>query len=142
MGDIYCKRSLYGSGLIQATNNLAINSTTINDEVKIAIFGGSSLDNYWIIGRNSFEVGSTNLVFGNNTRAIVMQLNQNADITIPKRLDVGENAYLTMLQVNQDAYFVNNVCIKSVNVNDVYEKTSYTRYGRYLWFYIGNKGGK
>ena len=102
-GEVYCKRSL------ESTNNLGIKATTINDESKITIFGGTNLNNYWIIGRNSFAVGSNNLVFGNNTRAVVMQLNQNGDITIPKRLDVGENAYITTLQVNQDTFFVGNV---------------------------------
>ena len=42
-GDIYCKRSL------ESTSNFSIKATTINDEAKIAIFGGSSLNNYWII---------------------------------------------------------------------------------------------
>ena len=50
-----------------------------------------------------------------------MQLNQNGDITIPKRLDVGENAYITTLQVNQDAYFVGSVFLNGVNINTLYQ---------------------
>jgi hypothetical protein len=45
-GDIYCKKDIALD--IQATNNFSIKATTINDEAKIAIFGGSSLNNYWI----------------------------------------------------------------------------------------------
>jgi hypothetical protein len=68
------------------------------------------------------NVGTNNLVFGNNTKAIVMQLNQNGDITISKQLTVGENAYITTLQVNQNAYFVGEVELKGVNINDIYQK--------------------
>ena len=127
-GEVYRKRSL------ETTNNFSIKATTQNDEANIAIFGGSSLNNYWIIGRNSFNVGTYNLVFGNNTRAIVMQLNQNGDITIPKQITVGENAYITTLQVNANSYLVGDVFLTSnnVNINDIYsKKTIYTRYGRY-----------
>jgi hypothetical protein len=80
------------------------------------------------IGRNSFAVGSNNLVFGNNTRA-------SRYATKPKwryydtktAYDVGENAYITTLQVNQDAYFVSNVFIKSVNINDIYQSKTVDR---------------
>ena len=80
-GDIYGKRS------IEATNNLTIKASTANTETKLAIFGGASIGNYWIIGQNSFGVGADNLVFGNSATAVVMQLNQNRDISIPKKND-------------------------------------------------------
>ena len=78
-GDIYCKRSF------EATNSLSIKASAVNTETEIAIFGGSAVGNYWIIGQSSFGVGADNLVFGNSASAVVMRLDQNGDMTIPKK---------------------------------------------------------
>ena len=50
-----------------------------------------------------------------------MRLDQNGDITISKQLTVSENAYITTLQVNQNSYFVGNVFLNNVNINDIYQ---------------------
>jgi hypothetical protein len=84
-GDVYCKRNLYMTGVVESYNALTIKATAANTETKIAIFGGASVGNYWIIGQNSFGVGADNLVFGNSTTAVVMRLDQNGDITISKK---------------------------------------------------------
>ena len=81
-GDVYCKRNLYTTGVVESSNALTIKATAANTETKIAIFGGSSVGNYWIIGQNSFNVGANDLVIGNSASGVVMQLNQNTDITI------------------------------------------------------------
>ena len=118
-GDIYCKRS------VEATNSLSIKATAANSETKIAIFGGSSVNNYWIIGQDSFSVGANNLMFGNSASGVVMRLDQNGDITIPTVLSVGGNAFITTLQVNQTSY-LNNVDIQgtltfnNVDINTLY----------------------
>jgi hypothetical protein len=59
-GDIYCKRNLYTTGVVESSNALTIKATAANSETKIAIFGGSSVSNYWIIGQDSFGVGADN----------------------------------------------------------------------------------
>ena len=84
-GDVYCKRNLCTTGVVESSNALTIKATATNSETKIAIFGGSDVGNYWIIGQNSFGVGADNLVFGNSATGVVLQLNQDRDITIPKK---------------------------------------------------------
>ena len=84
-GDIYCKRILYTTGVVETSNALTIKATAANSETKIAIFGGSSVKQYWIINQNSCSVGANNLMFGNSASGVVMQLNQNRDISIPKK---------------------------------------------------------
>ena len=101
-----CKRNVYTTGVVKTSNALTIKATAVNSETQIAIFGGSSVSNYWIIGQDSFSfsVGANNSVFGNSASGVVMQLNQNRDTSIPKQLTVGRNAYITTLQVNQNTY--------------------------------------
>ena len=103
-------------------NRVSIYGTATNSDTNLVFLGYPSADNYWIIGRNSGNVGANNLAIGNSTRAVVMQLNQNGDITISKQLTVGENAYITTLQVNQNSYFVGSVFLNNVNINDIYQR--------------------
>ena len=51
-----------------------------------------------------------------------MQLNQNGDINIPKQITVGQNAYITTLQVNQDTFFVGNVFFGGIDISWLYQK--------------------
>ena len=50
-----------------------------------------------------------------------MQLNQNRDISIPKQLTVGQNAYITTLQVNQNTYLNGSVLLHCVDINTLYQ---------------------
>ena len=50
-----------------------------------------------------------------------MQLNQNRDISIPKQLTVGQNAYTTTLQVNQNTYLNGVVFLNNVDINTLYQ---------------------
>ena len=108
-------------GVVETSNTLTIKATAAKSETKLAIFGGSSASNYWIIGQNSFGVCADNLVFGNSASGPVLQLNQDRDISIPKQLTVAQNAEMTTLQVNQNTYLNGSVLVISVDINTLYQ---------------------
>ena len=124
-GEIYCKWNLYTTGVVETSNALTIKATAANSETKIAIFGGSSVGNYWILGQNSFGVGADNLVFGNSVSGVVLQLNQNRDISIPKKLTVGQHAVITTLEVYQTSHLKNTEIDGTLKINNVNTDTLY-----------------
>ena len=64
-------------------------------------------------------------MFGNSTTAVVMRLDQNGDITIPKKMTVGQKAVITTLEVNQTSYLKNTEINGTLKINNVDTNTLY-----------------
>ena len=64
-------------------------------------------------------------MFGNSASAVVMRLDQNGDITISKKMTVGQNAVITTLEVNQTSYLKNTEIDGTLKINNINTDTLY-----------------
>ena len=118
--------NVYGISTFKQT--IRIEPSTINTQAGINIFGGSNLDNTWFVGRGAYNVGQNNFVIGSDYLPVInngitqqrvgFQINADAQayftgkvnalggLTVSGDFNAPNNAYITTLQVNLNAYIV------------------------------------
>ena len=118
-------------------NGVKIIPNAIGAETSILFVGGAALDKFWVVGQNPFGVlpGNfaicSNYITGNPSGIVQanvgLQINQDGAVYIPNTLNtwvvnVNQNAYIHVLQVNQNTFLNGGVFLNSMNINDIYQK--------------------